>query len=171
MPGRGKYTTYVGKKSARRTLMEKLFKDSPFKDVDDDKAPALFSEMGNKFLVPSIQKGNPLFENGISLDYKHENAPDFSQVKWAKRGDPASAFIPDIRAPGVGPDGQVNVSPNETNPELTNEDIKPNYVQGVVGTYAEGGGGTANPVDTSAKIVENSVLGKDFALGSSQKSR
>jgi len=169
MPGKGKYTAYVGKKGARRTLMEKLYSDSPFKDVDDDKAPALISQMGNQYLTPSTQTGNPLFPQGVSLDYKHENAPDFDEVKWAKKGDAATAFFPDLHAPGAGPDGQVNVAPRESDPELTVEDIKPNYVPGVPGTAAEGGTGTVNPADTTKKIAENVVLGKDLVLGSSQK--
>lgn len=169
MPGKGKYTAYVGKKNARRTRMEKLYNDTPFKDVEDDKAPALFSQMGNQYLAPSKQTGNPLFPNGVSLDYQHENAPDFEQVKWSKRGDPATPFFPDPSAPGAGPDGQVNLSPRDSDPELAVEDVKPNYVPGVPGTAAEGGTGTVNPVDTTKKIAENVVLGKDFVLGSSQK--
>jgi hypothetical protein len=170
MPGKGKYTAYVGKKTPRRALLEKLYKDSPFKDVDEAAAPALVSQLGNQYLTPSVQQGNPaMFPQGVSLDYQHPNAPNFDEVKWKKKGDAATAYFPNIESPGAGPDGQVNLSPPETDPELTIEDIKPNYVAGVPGTNSEGGTGTVNPHNTTEKIAQNVVLGKDLVLGSSQK--
>ena len=170
MPGKGKYTNYVPKKSARRTFMEKLFPAAPFVGVDDADAPALFSAMGNKYLVPAQQAGNPdIYPQGVRLDFKSDDAPDFNDVAWAKAGDPASPYFADLRSPGPGPEGQVNVVPLDSNPDLSPTDIKPNFVPGVLGTSLEGGGGTVNPPDTTAKIVADSQLGKDFTLGSSQK--
>lgn len=170
MPGKGKYTAYVGKKTARSAFLEKLYKDSPFNGVDEEQAPALVSQMGNQYLVPSVQEGNPaLFPQGVSLDYEHENAPDFDDVKWSKKGDAATAFFPNLESPGAGPDGQVNTAPPESNPEITVEDVKPTYVPGVPGTSADGGTGTVNPKATTEKIAQNVTLGKDLVMGSSQK--
>lgn len=170
MPGKGKYTTYVPKKSARRNFMEKLFASSPFAGVDDADAPALLSDMGNKLLIPSVQQGNPdLFPQGVSLDYDHPNAPKVDEVKWTRRGDPSNAYVPDLKSPGPGPDGQVNTSPNETNPEISIDDVKPNYVPGTLGTSADGGTGTVDPTATADKISQGTTLGKDLTLGSSQK--
>jgi hypothetical protein len=170
MPGKGKYTAYVGKKSPRRTMMERLYKNSPFKDLDETEAATLASELGNRHLLPSHQDGNPsMFPQGVSLDYQHPNSPDFDDVKWTKRGDPATAFFPNTESPGPGPDGQVNTAPPDHDPELSIADVKPNYVPGVPGTHAEGGTGTVNPSETTPRIAGNVVLGRDLPMGSSQK--
>ena len=150
--------------------MEKLFKGAPFAGLDDADAPAVLSAMGNKFLVPAKQEGDiGIFPQGVQLDFKHPDAPNHDDVSWKKAGDPANAYFPDLRSPGPGPDGVVNVVPQDTNPELSAADAKPNFVPGVLGTQLEGGGGTVNPPTTTEKIIANAQLGKDFTKGSSQK--
>lgn len=171
MPGRGKYTRYVARKSAKRDFTEKLFAAAPFNGLDDAQAPEFFAAMGNQFLIPSQQEGqSEYFPQGVSLDYKHPDAPNLDDVRWTKRGDAANPYHADLRSPGPGPDGQINVVPNDTDPEISPADTKPNYVPGVPGTAAEGGTGTVDPDVTSPKIASNVVLGRDFSLGSSQKS-
>jgi hypothetical protein len=170
MPGKGKYTQYVPPKSARRSFMEKLFKGSPFAELDETQAAAEAATRGNKYLTPSLQQGNPKhFPEGVHLDFKNPNSPKFSEVDWKKAGDPASPWFPDLSSPGAGPAGQVNLAPNPNDPEISLDDVKPNYVPGVPGTTAEGGTGTVDPTEALEKIAANAVLGKDFALGSSQK--
>lgn len=170
MAGKGKNTRYVPPKSARRTFLEKLFAESPFAEMDEEQAAAWASKQGNELLIPDLQKGEPgHFPQGVRLDFKHPNAPDFSTVKWTKPGDPATAFFPDLISPGPGPDGQINLAPNDVDPKVDINDVKPNYIPGALGTSANGGTGTVSPVETTTKIADNNVLGKDQALGSSQK--
>lgn len=170
MPGKGKYTRYVPPKSSRRSFLERLFRSSPFADMDDEQAAAFASKQGNELLIPDLQKGDPsFFPQGVRLDYRHPNAPNLDEVKWTKAGDPATAYFPDVISPGPGPEGQVNTAPNATDPAIGINDVKPNYVPGTLGTSADGGTGTVNPKATSEKIGTNNVLGKDLALGSSQK--
>lgn len=170
MPGRGRYTKYVAKKSPRRDFSEKLFAAAPFNGLDDAQAPEFFSALGNKYLVPAQQAGDQgYFPQGVRLDFQHPNAPELTDVKWTKRGDPANPYHADLRSPGPGPDGQINVTPNDTDPEIAPSDTKPNYVPGVLGTAADGGTSTVDPTTTTPKIAADVVLGKDLPLGSSQK--
>lgn len=170
MSGKGKNTKYVPPKSARRSYMERIFVGSPFATLDEEQAAAQLSKQGNEILVPPLQQGEPgHFPQGVRLDYKHPNAPDLSTVKWGKAGDPATAYFPDLVSPGAGPEGQINLSPNDVDPEIGIDDVKPNYVPGAIGTAANGGTGTVSPVETAAKISNNNELGKDLPLGSSQK--
>lgn len=170
MSGKGKNTQYVPPKSARRSFVERLYAGSPFAGLDEETAAALLSKQGNEILIPPVQQGERRhFPQGVNLDFKHPNAPHVDEVEWKRPGDPATGYFPDLVSPGPGPDGQVNLSPNDVNPEIGINDVKPNYVPGTLGTAADGGTGTVLPEKTSEKIASNNVLGKELAMGSSQK--
>ena len=166
MSGQGKYTTYVPPNSAKRSFFEKLFSSSPFIGLSQADAPAEFNATANTYLVPTHQVGDlDHFPAGVDLNFQGApNLPD--DVVWTNPGDPANAYTPDIISPGPGPGGAINVSPNDVDPTISIEDIKPNYVGGVIGTDANGGTGTASPDDTSATVYK--PLGTTYKLGSSQ---
>lgn len=170
MSGKGKYTKYVAEKSAKRSFMERLFKNSPLADLNQEQAAAARAKQGNEILIPNLQEGDPsYFPQGVRLDFAHPNAPDLSTVKWTRPGDPSTPYFPDLTSPGPGPDGQVNTTPNDVDPEISIDDVKKNYVPGTLGMQANGGTGTVSTKETSKKIADNTDLGKDYTLGSSQK--
>jgi hypothetical protein len=175
-PGKGRYTTYVGKASARNTLLWKLFNKKAPNDAgvfyggqepsDNNAAAAAVTAVatapvngeGVGGLIPSNgqQVGDVgMFPTGVDLTYG--KAPNLSDVKWNVAGDPANPYAPDISSPGPGRTQGID---KDVNPGLSVGDLKPNYVPAAPGT------GTVSPSTTSGNIGGGSI-GQSLEKGKS----
>jgi len=186
-PGKGRYTTYVGKASPRNTLLWKLFNKKAPNDAgvfyggqepSDNTAAAAAAVSratanvtnGIGGLTPSNgqQAGDPqMFPNGVDLTYS--SAPNLADVKWdsaktnfsglptTNSGGPANSYVPDISSPGPGKTSGVE---KDTNPNISASEIKPNYVPGAPET------GTVSPNTTSSGLG-TTPIGKDLTPGKS----
>lgn len=128
----GKYTTYVGGVATdNHTLLAKLFpagadyptmqklqvalqagKETDAQALIAANATANVDASGVGGLVPinGQQQGDlGMFPTGVKLGYG--DSPDVSKVKWAKAGDPASPYIPDVRSPDPGTGQPLNSAP------------------------------------------------------------
>lgn len=201
MPGQGKYTTYYNnvEGSDKKQLLEKVYSTSPFAQGEYNQLDVI--KTGNKYLMangesesgtPFLQKGDAgLFPEGVKLDFSGSPSSqydvDVSKVVWKKPGDPANAYVPDVRSPGVanGVDLSnndtnivtVNVDasngdPRLTNPEISSSDIKPNYVPASNQGDIFENKGTTNPEFTGPKIhsVASVSVDNPLRLGSAMKS-
>ncbi len=167
MSGKGKYTTYAPEASEKNTLLKKLFgknappaalppqmKEDPGKETD---VRAALVTIAKDKLLPTKQAGDlGHFPDGVKLNFS--DAPKTEDVKWAKAGDPANAYAPDITSPGPGKTAGADKS---SNPDIKTTDLKPVYVAKGPDT------GTKSPADTTVKVVESSLLGESGKLGSS----
>lgn len=179
MPGQGKYTKYAipadsGDYSGagKNNLLSKIFGKNanpgdgpgtlppqmvygPGKEVD---VRAAIVAMGRELLQSTTQQGDvDHFPSGVDMSYGQ--APDLTQVKWVNPGDPANPYVADITSPGVGNTEGVDKS---TDPEISTEDLKPNYVPGGPET------GTQSPATTSQGLTDTTKLGNTLVKGSSK---
>ena len=182
MPGTGKYTVYVPTDTAgkaKHTFLAKLYAASAAYAPTsyDDQAAAVVGNnaLGTKYLLATetngVQAGDAmLYPGGIVLDYKHPDAPDDgASYAWSQAGDPATAHVPDLRAPGSsGVDGVINFKPIDSAPDIKESELKANLKYPVLGTDANGGTSIVSTVATTAKIVASRKLGSRMTLGSSQ---
>lgn len=160
MSGQGKYTVYAPEAGEKNNLLGKLFSNSPFSKFvgKEEDYRNIVVGTGNTYLVPVDQKGDSYFGPSVNLDYS--GAPDtFAGAKgaWAKAGDPANSYAPDISSPGPGKTDGVDKS---TDPQLGANDIKPTYVPAGPNT------GTRSPAEQAKKIAA-SMLGVAGKMGSS----
>lgn len=175
MSGTGKYTQYtaptvVGGKDVTKKVsrLRKLFSDKyndktkvpPHLTVDPGKEKDARDEtvaLAKQLLTPTNQSGDPgHFPTGVNLDYA--SATDLTEVKWSRPGDPANPYVPDLTSPGVP---TLLGTDKSSDPQVSPDDIKPNYEPGNVGS------GTQSPKKAAQKISESSVLGQEGKLGSS----
>jgi hypothetical protein len=179
-PGKGRYTTYVGNASPRNTLLWKLFNKKAPNDAgvfyggqepsDNSRAAAAAVTRATANVVNGVggiapangkQAADPgMFPNGVNLNYtgtSELSVPNLEEVEWKKPGDPANAYVPDLSSPGPG--RTLGIDKDE-NPNLTPEDLKPNYVAAAPGT------GTVSP-DTTSTSLGAGTIGKDLNLGKS----
>ena len=185
-PGKGRYTTYVPLASTRNSLLWKLFNKNAANEAgvfyggqepsDNIKAAEasklrattnVTNGVGGILPANGLQAGDPgMFPTGVDLSFG--NSPDITTVKWAKAGDPANGYVPDVTSPGAGAAGapgqigELRADPSDKNadPEIGIADLKPNYLPGSPGT------GTISPSSTS-KDLGSSPLGKDLTIGKS----
>lgn len=178
MPGKKVYSTYYdtafrgADAKAKKELLEKVFNDSDNPFLKNGYDYEVVKNAANKFLAaitaerPGVQEGDSdMFPNGVHLDYQGFDdanipSPDVSAVKWENAGDPATPYIPDIRSPG-----NPELIPQDEAPELTNEDIKPNYVpaQGLP-PLTSVDKGTYNPAITGPAIHKSAAISVDEPL-------
>ncbi len=182
-PGKGRYTTYIPAATttnagSRYSLLWKLFNqkadalrsgiasfygESSNPQTDNAKAAEASvkrAKDNQTGMLPEsgIQKGDlGMFPSGVDLSYG--NAPNLTDVKWTKAGDPANAYVPDVTSPGPGNPGEVRVDgiDKNSNPEISPQDIKSSYTPGAEGS------GTRSPDKESG----NTVLGDSLTLGKS----
>ena len=174
-PGKGRYTTYVDKASARNTLLWKLFNKKAPNDAgvfyggqepsnNTTAAAAVVARatsnvtngVGGLFPADGKQAGDPgMFPTGVDLTYG--NSPNLSDVEWKKAGDPANSYVPDVSSPGPGRTLGID---KDVDPGLTPADFKPNYVAAAPDT------GTVSP-STTSPVVGSSPLTKDLEPGKS----
>jgi hypothetical protein len=184
-PGRGRYTRYVAPKSARRTFLEKLYKGdgtdftavidsvehgAPYVGMDQNDAIDMATKNGNQILRGGVNGGiidgdHGMFPEGFDLKFTGAGAeiqaPDTLSTKdnaWAKAGDAANSYVPDITSPGPGKTDGIE---KDINPEIKSSDIKPNYIPGGPGT------GTKSPSVTSGKLYDAQTLGGALDKGKS----
>jgi len=177
-PGKGRYTTYVARASARNSLLWKLFNKKAPNDAgviygsqepsDNTSAAAaavarataeVKEGVGGANPANGVQAGDPgMFPSGVNLSYKGTDTispPDTASVEWKNPGDPANGFVPDISSPGPG---KMNPLDKDQDPSLSVDDMKPGYKPGDPGT------GTTSPSTTSPKmgnsLLKNLVKGK-----------
>jgi len=178
-PGKGRYTTFVTKASARNSLLWKLFNKKAPNDAGvfygsqepSDNAKAAEAALarataevkdGVGGLSPEKgrQAGDPgMFPTGVDLSYGGTDSlspPNVNEISWKNPGDPANGFVPDISSPGPGKAGPLD---KDQNPSVSPEDIKPNYIPGAPGT------GTKSPSETSPVLAK--TLGKNLEKGKS----
>jgi hypothetical protein len=200
MPGQGKYTTYYDQipGSDKKQLLETVYNKGPFAQNAYNQTDVVAA--ANKFLaangdsesgVPFLQKGDPgLFPNGVMLNFSGPpdapNDANVADVKWTKPGDPANAYIPDIRSPGPAAgvvlsnnDTEtvtVNVDasqgdPRQTDPKISTDMIKPNYIPANTKADIFENKGTVNPEFTAQKIYDVAAVSvtNPLRLGSSMK--
>lgn len=193
MPGRGKYTSFVGgaaPTSAHKQL-SRLFPNHPLakqvenadesgalKDVILPAATKPVDAAGVGGLVPSdgVQKGDQLMLGNVKINFS--DAPNLADVKHDtatspsgnKAGGPATAYFPDITSPGPGKTDGVDKADD---PMISIDDLaaglsKPDQPSHLAG-YVPGGPttGTRTPSATSAKVVEANTLGNSGIPGSS----
>jgi hypothetical protein len=176
----GKHTIYYNAVPAtdRKARLATLF-DGPQEQGDYNVQDVI--DLAKEKLAPDVQYGDPTWwANGgeVHLDFQgHENAPNVPEVAWESAGDPATPYVPDIRSPGVA-DGvdlastdtdqiNTNVQPQDSEPALTNADIKPNYVAPTGTDGAQENAGTMNPVTTGPAIHDAQSVDSPPAFGSS----
>ena len=169
-PGSGRYTKYVPVASERNQLLAKLFNDRAGdkgniygKTYQTDPVEAAATvvaratakvEAGVGGLIPKEgkQQGDlDMFPSGVSFQYNDEKVPDLEKIKWAKAGDPANAYVPDVTSPGPG---KTDGTQKDKDPELTVADLKgAGYKPGAPGT------GTTSPSVTSPKLGDPASVG------------
>ena len=156
-PGSGRYTTYVPVKSPKSERLFKLFKfgapDIYGGAESNDTAAAAVVERAKS--VRDGQGDKDMFGAGVSLEYA--NAPDTTEVKWERAGDPANPYVPDLTSPGPG---KTDATDKDSDPGLKVTDIKPNFDPGNPSV------GTASPVDSANRLGTVS-LGENLELGKS----
>lgn len=172
MPGQGKYTTYVPTASARNERLGRLFKGNstvtnPFADVtesgDQQKAIEQTNARSEPLLRPQHQEGDAgQFPEGVNMDYSGNandvSVPNLADVKWKSAGDPANAYMPDLRSPGPG---DTSPTSRDDDPEISPTDIKgEGYTPGQPGVST-----TRSPSDTHDQIRSSNVLGTHSPLG------
>lgn len=175
-PGKGRYTTFVPTSSPRSTLLWKLFNKKAPNDAgvfyggqepsDNTSAAAaavaratsnVTNGVGGMMPSNGMQAGDAgMFPTGVDMSFK--NAPNLSDVKWTKAGDPANSFAPDVSSPGPGKTSGLD---KDENPELDVKDFKgETYTPGAPDT------GTSSPSSTSQKLG-TAPIGKDLEKGKS----
>ena len=168
MSGQGKYTVYAPLASTKNTMLAKLFSNSPYANFvgkEEDYRKVVVAS-GNANLISGLQAGDSYFGKGVNLDYS--GTPDLNTVAWdstksgfndavTNAGGPANAYTPDLSSPGPG---KTDGTDKSDNPNISAEDIKPNYVPGGPNT------GTKNPAEYAKKIAAK-VLGVSGKMGSS----
>jgi len=134
----GKYTTYVGgSANPAHALLATLYPNNPFATMlsngDESKAQAAVLAVATSNPGPDpnggglqpkggIQQGDlGMFPTGVDLTFGA--SPDVSKVKWAKPGDPANGYIPDITSPTAGP-GHTQGTDKTGDPTGTIPEIK-----------------------------------------------
>jgi len=156
-PGSGRYTTYVPVKSNKVSLLTKLFKgglSALYGDKDSNDKAAEAAVATAKSVLDG--KGDrDMFGKGVSLQYGE--APNTLDVKWTKAGDPANPYVPDITSPGAG---KVEPTDKSANPEISAEDIKPNF------DPKNPSVNTTSPAATAPQLGSTS-LGDDLEMGKS----
>ncbi len=184
-PGKGRYTVYVPKKSARRNFLEKIFKGDgsdfvptvgsiqhapPFIGMDQTDAIQAAAKFGNEILrataTDGITPSDPgMFPEGVDLKFTGRGSgvdiPDTAAGKdglWNRPGDPANSFVPDITSPGPGKTGGLD---KDVDPKIKSSDIKPNAIIGGPNT------GTKSPSTVAGKIYEAQTLGTFLNKGKS----
>lgn len=172
MPGKGKYTNYSdqiadethgGTSQKKIDFLSRLFSTGPSMKIADviKRAQEIFN--------PPVQTGvDPLLYEGGKVNMDYRDAPDLSDVKFSKPGDPSTPYTPDIRAPGISSatrdtlgstdttDVVTNLEPREGDPGISTEELVPNYIPGSPGS------GTKSPAIFSKKVADATVLGKDL---------
>lgn len=123
-PGSGRYTTYLSVKSGKTDLLSKLFKggfSGLYSGAEDNSKAAESAVSTAKSVLDG--KGDPdMFGSGIDLSYG--TAPNTTEVKWGKAGDPANPYVPDLSSPGPG---KTEGTQKDADPGLKPEDVKPNF--------------------------------------------
>lgn len=163
MAGQGKYTVYAPESNSKNNLLARLFPASPtsnFVGKEVDYRQIVVNE-GNTRLKNGLQSGDSYFGPGVDMDYT--GSPDIlagAENAWAKSGDPANSFTPDLSSPGPGKTDGVD---KNVNPEIKSTDVKPTYVAGGPNT------GTKNPAEYAKKVAAQ-VLGVSGKMGSSDSS-
>lgn len=179
-PGKGRYTTYVDKASARNSLLWKLFNKKAPNDAgvfyggqdptDNSTAAAAVVSRATSNVTNGVggitpsngkQSGDPgMFPSGVNLDYSGTSSspvPNLADVEWKNPGDPANAYVPDVSSPGPGRTKGID---KDTNPNLSAADFKPNYVPAAPDT------GTESP-STTSQSVGISPIAKNLQMGKS----
>jgi hypothetical protein len=163
--GDGIHTTYydgvswsvADREKVNKDMFEKLFKTSPFVNKGYDKSVVL--DTARKYMfghksgyvqgVPASGGVNAMFPNGVNMAF--QGVGDIAKdVVHKVAGDPANAYVPDVRSPGANEDGSVNITPQDSDPKIEFKDIKPNYQ---VGTD-----GTRDPANTG-KSIHDAIIG------------
>lgn len=172
MAGQGKYTTYVPKASTKNERLGKLFKgnsrlENPFAELvesgDQTEAIQQTVARGEEFLRADKQQGDPgHFPQGVNMTYSGDEngltVPDLTKVKWAKAGDPANAYTPDLSSPGPG---ETDPKSKDKDPQISVEDIKgEGYTPGTPGTST-----ARSPSTTTSQIKTANTLGTAQPLG------
>jgi hypothetical protein len=156
-PGSGRYTTYLPVNSPRTERLMKLFKGGGGEIYGGAKSNADAAAAIVK-VAKSLFNGKgdvDIFGNGVSLEYVE--APNTVDVQWAKPGDPANPYVPDITSPGPGRTEGVE---KDSNPQLAPNDIKPNFDKGNPTVN------TTSPAGTSKRLGTTS-LGENLSGGKS----
>lgn len=177
MSGQGKYTVFAPIASEKNTLLSKLFKGNstitnPLQDFVGKETEARMQAiaLAKIYLMPTTQQGDAgHFPNGVNMNYTGDpngiSVPNLSEggdVVWAKPGDAALPFAPDLRSPGPGQTDARSADNLQEKPDLTISDIKgPGYIPGAPGT------GTKSPKNTSTAVADNFELGVTPVLGDS----
>ena len=125
-PGSGRYTIYIPPNNARTQRLFKLFKfGAPdiYNGSTTNVDAAKFTAETAKKLFDGVVPGDvEMFGQGVSLSYGE--APNTADVKWKSAGDPANPYAPDLTSPGPG---KTEGSEKDVNPEISAQDIKPNF--------------------------------------------
>jgi len=179
-PGKGRYTMYVDKASARNTLLWKLFNKKAPNDAgafyggqepSSNSAAAaaavaratsnVSNGVGGLLPADGKQAGDSsIFPEGVNLNYQGTSTvsvPNLNDVEWKNPGDPSNAYVPDVSSPGPGRAQGID---KDVDPGLSPADFKPNYVPAAPGT------GTTSPHTTSG-VVGSSPLTKTLEPGKS----
>jgi hypothetical protein len=184
-----RYTVFSPPASAKNTLLKKLFAAhalpgdgpgtvppqmllDPGKETETLAAvralatAPVVNGVGGLFPSDGIQQGDPaMFPKGVDITFagrlldSPNSAPDVANVKWTNAGDPANPYIPDISSPGPGKTDGVD---KNTDPGITEQDIKPTYIPG------QPNSGTREPLVTATKIAAtNNTLTTQLPKGDS----
>jgi hypothetical protein len=123
-PGSGRYTTYLPVKTAKFERLSKLFKGGlgGLYDGKETNAGAAEAAVAVAKSVLNGKGDQDLFGNGVSLSFGE--APNTTEVKWSKAGDPANPYVADLSSPGPGKTDGVDKGED---PGFTPEDIKPTF--------------------------------------------
>ena len=157
-PGSGRYTTYVPVKSDRSERLFKLFKfGAPdiYGGAESNAKAAEVTAATAKTLFNGVVAGDPdMFGPGVSL--KHATAPNTTEVKWNKAGDPANPYVPDLTSPGPG---KTDGTEKDADPGIKSTDIKPNFDPGNPTINATSPSATSGRLGTLS-LGENLTFGK-----------
>jgi hypothetical protein len=123
-PGSGRYTTYLPVKSLKTDRLGKLFKGglSGLYNGTETNSGAAEAAVAVAKSVLNGKGDQDLFGNGVSLTFGE--APNTTEVKWSKAGDPANPYVADLSSPGPGKTDGVD---KDADPGLKPEDIKPTF--------------------------------------------
>lgn len=175
----GKYTTYVGGVATdAHKLLSKLFpasagyptmqalqaaltagKEVDAQNVIKANAIANVDATGVGGLVPAngVQQGDMgMFPTGVQLGFG--DSPNIPAVAWAKAGDPASPYVPDVRSPDP-----TTGQPQGTAPDAA--DVAQIEAEGT--TEDPSRQNLVNPSAAGPKVYNNTQVGVPQKLGDS----
>lgn len=179
MPGKGKYTNFIGNKD-KVVALRRFFKGGgpDYIELNEAEAVKEAAKIGNNILragtadgiVPSSQ--NSFWPDGVDLNYGGTKStiqpPDLSAVSdkgyldEVGPGAPMNAFTPDVSSPGpgktLGVEKETGNRPDvEPDPAKAAEVKKPSATSPVVRRNNELGDGSKLTLDSMQQFAEGST--------------